>query len=92
MCSISRKDFHVIDIPRKVVVATIVTPDFCMLTRNGSTVTLCDTRWLNGFDFSAMKNDTSLFAASVGRNTVILGTWSETTNREHMDKEDKIVA
>lgn len=30
MCSISRKDFHVIDIPRKTVVATIVTPDFCM--------------------------------------------------------------
>lgn len=29
MCSVSRKDFHVIDIPRKMVVATIVTPSVC---------------------------------------------------------------
>ena len=28
MCSISRKDFHVIDIPRQAVIATIKTPDF----------------------------------------------------------------
>ncbi|CAG5118145.1 unnamed protein product [Candidula unifasciata] len=82
MCSISRKDFHVIDIPRKTVVATIVTPDFCMLTRNGSTVTLCDTSWLNGFNFSTMKNTTPVFAASVARNTVILGTWAENSKSD----------
>ena len=28
MCSISRKDFHVLDIQKEKVVATIATPDF----------------------------------------------------------------
>ena len=30
MCSISRKDFHVIDLETKLVVSRIATPDFCM--------------------------------------------------------------
>ncbi|KAH9491900.1 hypothetical protein Btru_029011 [Bulinus truncatus] len=76
MCSISRKDFHIIDIQQRIVVATILTPDFCMLTRNGSTVTLCDTAWLDGFNFYHLKTNSPVFAACVGRNTVILGTWN----------------
>lgn len=30
MCSISRKDFHILDIPKRSIITTIVTPDFCM--------------------------------------------------------------
>ncbi|CAL1525967.1 unnamed protein product [Lymnaea stagnalis] len=77
MCSISRKDFHVVDIIRRSVVATITTPDFCMLTRNGSSVTLCNTSWLDGLNFGEINEQTPVFAASVGRNTVILGTWTK---------------
>ncbi|GFR89050.1 F-box/WD repeat-containing protein 2 [Elysia marginata] len=76
MCSISRKDFHVFDLQTKNIVSRITTPDFCMLTRNGSTVTLCDTRWLDGFIFEDLREDRPLFAACVGQNTVLLGTWA----------------
>ncbi|RUS84148.1 hypothetical protein EGW08_008076, partial [Elysia chlorotica] len=81
MCSISRKDFHVIDLQTKLVVSKIITPDFCMLTRNGSTVTLCDTRWLDGLVFEDLTQDRPLFAASVGQNSVLLGSWA-TKSRE----------
>uniref|UniRef100_A0A2C9LXG6 F-box domain-containing protein n=1 Tax=Biomphalaria glabrata TaxID=6526 RepID=A0A2C9LXG6_BIOGL len=76
MCSISRKDFYVIDIQQRTIVSTIFTPDFYILTRNGSTVTLCDDSWLDGFNFSALRDNTPVFAACVGRNTVILATWN----------------
>ena len=47
------------------------------LTRNGSTVTLCDTTWLNGFNFESMTRETPVFAASIALNRVMLGTWAD---------------
>ncbi|XP_059152923.1 F-box/WD repeat-containing protein 2-like [Physella acuta] len=87
MCSISRKDFYVVDIPKRSIITTIVTPDFCMLTRNGSTVTLCDTDWLDGFNVLQMKAGAPVFAASVGRNTVILGTWTDLVHQLSHNKK-----
>ncbi|XP_035824728.1 F-box/WD repeat-containing protein 2 isoform X2 [Aplysia californica] len=84
MCSISRKDFHILDIPKQTVVATIATPDFYVLTRNGSTVTLCDTSWLNGFQFSKMKADTPVFAAGIALNKVMLGTWAKFVSKFYL--------
>jgi len=92
MCAISRRNFHILDIQKESVIATIVTPDFYILTRNGSTVTLCDTSWLDGFDFTKMTSETPVFAASVALNRVMLGTWGDFVSNVEYNEPDSPIA